>query len=100
LKAHILKAHSEETKTYDCITCGVRYVAECELKAHIIRRHQSGQDFNYICHFCEEIYNTKRGMRDHIFKKHLRSVYETCNICCGEVVSSARILSNLEMSLI
>jgi Zinc-finger of C2H2 type len=87
LKAHFLKSHSAETKTFSCNACGVWYLTEVELQTHTVSNHKSGLIFT--CHHCGEVYWQKKKILRHLITKHTDPVYEICSICGVQVVSAS-----------
>jgi uncharacterized C2H2 Zn-finger protein len=88
LKNHILKLHSEITKTFVCETCDARYLSESELQNHTASRHKSGESVEYLCQHCGKALKTKNELKNHVTKMHSEPVYDTCNICSARIVST------------
>ena len=66
LKTHMDKGHSNNEKQYICDKCGSAYNSHISLKGHIREKHP----VYYLCTFCEEMFQSSRKLRIHLYNSH------------------------------
>ena len=84
LQAHCEKLHREIDGTFACKTCQKRYVSLSAHRNHMMVFHR-GVDKNtkffgnveketdFVCHFCEKLFDTNFLLNDHCHKQHCQS---------------------------
>ncbi|CAK1549131.1 unnamed protein product [Leptosia nina] len=72
--------HTHAKTVRECPICGLIFASQSGLGKHLRCSHEIPQPKTVFCHICNAAFHTKRQLRPHMLKVHLKVSY-TCRFC-------------------